>query len=143
MAQDNEFENWEQINRRLQRTPGLPFSDLLPAEMVARLLAELKITYRERIYTPTVTLWMFLSQVLSPDHSCRDAVARLSAWRESQGLPPCSADTTSYCDARQRLPLEFIKRLFYETSRKEEQNADRSWLWKGRHVKIADGTTVT
>ena len=38
------------------------------------------------IYTPAVTVWVFLSQCLSPDHSCREAVARLIAWRLSQGL---------------------------------------------------------
>ncbi len=30
------------------------------------------------------------SQCLSPDHSCRDAVSRLSAWQLAQGRRPCS-----------------------------------------------------
>lgn len=143
MAQDSEFENWEQINRRFQRAAELPFSTLLPREKVADILSEMKITFRDRVYSPTVTLWMFLSQVLSPDHSCRDSVARLLAWRSSQGLPPCSADTTSYCEARQRLPLELIKRLVRETGREQEAQSESTWLWKGRPTKVADGTSDT
>jgi hypothetical protein len=38
------------------------------------------------VYTPAVTVWTFLSQCLSMDHSCRDAVARLIAWRVARGL---------------------------------------------------------
>jgi hypothetical protein len=143
MAQDSEFENWEQINRRFQRGVELPFSTLLPPEKVARILSEMKITVRERVYPPTVTLWMFLSQVLSSDHSCRNTVARLLAWRSSQGLPPCSADTTSYCEARQRLPLELIKRLVREVACELEEQSEQAWLWKKRPVKPSDGTTVT
>lgn len=40
------------------------------------------------IYTPAVTIWVFLAQCFSADHSCRDAVARLIAWRLAQGLRP-------------------------------------------------------
>ena len=48
--------------------------------MVNSALASAGVTFKERIYTPFVTLCMFLSQVLDPDHSCRAAVARLIVW---------------------------------------------------------------
>jgi hypothetical protein len=143
MASRNESEDLKKIFRELQKTQGLPFSALLSAEKVNRLLAEVNVEFRDRIYAPSVTLWMFLSQVLSSDHSCRDTVARLLAWRVAGGLSPCSAKTGSYCDARKRLPLELLKRLVREEGRALEQQADENILWKGRHVKIADGTTVT
>jgi Transposase DDE domain len=143
MADRNEFENWKKVFRELQKTQGLPFSALLPAEKVDRLLAGVNVEFRDRIYTPEVTLWMFLSQVLSSDHSCRDTVARLLAWRAASGLSPCSAGTGSYCDARQRLPLELLQGLVREEGRELEQQADENILWKGRHVKISDGTTAT
>jgi len=143
MADRNEFDNWKKIFRELQKTQGLPFSALLPAEKVDRLLAGVNVEFRDRIYTPAVTLWMFLSQVLSADHSCRDTVARLLAWRVAGGLPACSARTGSYCDARQRLPLELLQGLVREEGHELEQQADKNVLWKGRHVKIADGTTAT
>jgi hypothetical protein len=143
MADRNESDSWKEIFRELQKTQGLPFSALLSAEKVGRLLAEVNVEFRDRIYTPTVTLSMFLSQVLSADHSCRDTVARLLAWRVASGLPACSARTGSYCDARQRLPLELLQGLVREEGRELEQQADENILWKGRHVKIADGTTAT
>lgn len=143
MAQDNDFEDFEQTVRRLQQVAGLPFSELLTPERVARALGALGLKFRERIYTPVATLWVFLSQVLSADHSCREAVARLLAWRVSQGRPRCSAETASYCDARQRLPVELVKQLVRETGRELEQEAEQAWLWKDRHVKLADGTTMT
>ena len=143
MADRNDSDNWKKIFRELQKTQGLPFSALLPAEKVDRLLAGVNVEFRDRIYTPAVTLWMFLSQVLSADHSCRDTVARLLAWRVAGGLPACSAKTGSYCDARQRLPLELLQGLVREEGRELEQQADKNILWKGRHVKIADGTTAT
>jgi hypothetical protein len=143
MAQYNEFPQWEQIGCRLQQADGLPFSELLAPERVARVLAALGVKFRERIYTPAVTLWTFLSQVLSPDHLCLEAVGRLLAWRLSQGKAPCSTDTSSYCDARQRLPVELVKSLVRETGCELQPQAEAAWLWKGRHVKIADGTTVT
>src|SRR3569832_993269 len=106
MAKHNEFEDFDQIYRRLREAEELPFSDLLQPERVARALAALGVTFRERVYTPLATLWMFLSQALSADHSCQDAVARLLAWRVARGKSPCSTETASYCEARQRLPQQ-------------------------------------
>lgn len=143
MSHDNESEDLEQMRRRLQQTDGLPFSELLRPEMVVQALVACGVTFRDRVFNPVVTLWTFLSQVLSPDHSCRDAVGRLLAWRLSQGKAPCSTDTTSYCGARKRLPVKLLKLLVRDTGRELEQSAQGAWLWKGRHVKIADGTTVT
>jgi len=143
MAQHSEFADADQIYRHLRRAEGLPFSDLLKPERVAGALAALGVEFRERVYTPIATLWMFLSQVLSADHSCQDAVVRLLAWRLAQGLSPCSTDTSSYCAARRKLPLKLIQHLTTGVAGQMEQQAEASWLWKGRHVKIVDGSTVS
>jgi hypothetical protein len=143
MSEDNQFDDLEQMRRRLQQTGDLPFSELLAAEMVAEAMASLGVTFRERVYTPAVTLWTFLSQVLSQDHSCRDAVGRLLAWRLSQGLGACSTKGHSYCEARKRLPVEVLQKLVRDQARELEARAKGSVLWKGHHVKIVDGTTVT
>ncbi len=45
--------------------------------------------------------------------------------------------------ARKRLPLELLKGLVREEDASWKKKADENILWKGRHVKIADGTTVT
>lgn len=142
MAHGNTLPRLKQIKCELNQTDQLPFSDLLSAEIIEEEMAELDATFRQRIYTPTVTLWVFLSQVLSADHSCREAVARLIAWLTARGRQVCSAETTSYCTSRMRLPLELIQRLLRRTGR-EMSETKRAWLWKGRHVKIGDGSTAT
>src|SRR6185503_8110773 len=90
-----------------------------------------------------VTLWVFLSQVLSQDHSCRAAVARLIAHRISQGQSPCSSETGAYCQARKRLPETFFSEVACQTGRELENNVDPTWLWKGRRVNTFDGSSVS
>jgi hypothetical protein len=69
----------------------LPFSDVLSEDLVAQALTAACVSWVDRIFSPLVTLWVFLSQVLSADHSCRAAVARLLAHRVAPGQKPCSA----------------------------------------------------
>lgn len=90
-----------------------------------------------------MTLWVFLTQVLDPDHSCRQAVARLLAYRSRRGLPPCAADPSASCKARRRLPEGILARLTRDTGRRPLDQASPGWLWKGRRVKVVDGTTVS
>jgi len=83
------------IRNSFGQQEGLPFVNLLtPAKLreVAGQAAELS----ELIYTPLVTLWMFLSQMFDADHSCRQAVARLLVWLTLQGRPACCAETGTY-----------------------------------------------
>jgi len=95
----------------LRDTPQLPFHDLLEPAAVAQVLEANHVRFRDRIFTPLITLWTFLSQVLSPDHSCREAVARLIAFRVARGQNACGPETGSYCKARRRLPLKVVTDL--------------------------------
>src|SRR6516162_5920482 len=129
--------------RQLLDRPGLPLAEYLPAAQIDATCAGLGHAFRQTIYTPAVTLWTFLHQVLDPDHSCRQAVARLLAYRSSVGLPPCSADTAAYCKARGRLPEEVLAELTRVSGRALAAQADGPWLWKGRRVKVVDGTGLS
>jgi hypothetical protein len=71
---------------------ALPFSDVLTEDVVAQALVGVG-RWLDRVFSPLVTLWVFLGQVLSADHSCRAAVARLIAYRLARGQRPCSAAT--------------------------------------------------
>jgi hypothetical protein len=122
---------------------GLPFTDVLSEDVIARSLAMIKACWLDRIYSPLVTLWVFLGQVLSADHSCRAAVARLIAHRLSRGQEPCSAETGAYCQARKRLPEEFFSDVARRTGRALEAKVDAKWLWKSRRVYIYDGSSVS
>jgi hypothetical protein len=89
----------------------LCFTKLLPQEQVEAALERHEVRYRERQYTPLVTIWTFLYQVLSSDQSCRAAVARLLAFLCAGGEEPGSAKTDPYCKARERLPEKLLADL--------------------------------
>jgi hypothetical protein len=101
------------------------------------------VFWKDRIFSPLVTLWVFLGQVLSADSSCRAAVARLIAHLVSQEQRPCSAKTGAYCEARKRLPEKFFSTVACSVGRTLDAQADHRWLWKVRRVYVFDGTTVT
>ena len=90
-----------------------------------------------------MTLQAFISQVLSQDHSCRDAVARVPADRIAQDETPCSQDTSPYCRAGMRLPEKLVTKSLSKTGRDLHDQSEESWKWKGRFVKLVDGTTVS
>ena len=96
--------------------------DLLPAPLVEEAMREEGVKPYACFYTPAVTIWTFLTQVLGPDRCCRAAVAKLLAMLAS--LNECCAktdaavgrtvragqhdvedfdpDTGPYCKARER-----------------------------------------
>ena len=123
----------------LKNSGGLPFNTVLSNEIIARSMKE--IAYRERIFTPDVTLWTFLSQVLDDDQSQQAAVTRVIAFFVSQGLEPPSANTSAYSQARSRLPEEVISDLTRNAGSQIEKNTPTDWLWKGKPIKIMDGST--
>jgi len=131
------------LRRQFLQTGELPFADILTERVVAQALTALSKDWLDRIFTPLVTLWVFLGQVLSADHSCRAAVARLIAHRLSRGQRPCSAETGAYCQARKRLPEKFFSTTACSVGRALDAKAKQSWLWKGRRVYMFDGTTVS
>jgi Transposase DDE domain len=133
----------EALRRQFLQDGGLPLADVLTAEGLHEALREIKAAWNDRIYTPLVTLWVFLVQVLNADQSCRAAVARLVADRAARGLPPCSSETGAYCQARKRLPEGFFAVVARLVGRNLDARVDRRWLWKGRRVCLFDGSTVS
>ncbi len=130
------------LRRQFLQDGELPFTDVLTEGMIEQALATLT-GWLDRIFSPLVTLWVFLGQVLSADHSCRAAVARLIAHRRARGQSPCSAETGAYCQARRRLPEEFFSKVACSVGRALDEKVERRWLWQGRRVYLFDGTTVT
>lgn len=59
----------EILKQQFLKSLGLPWSDIVPESRLEELLEEEEISYRTRVYTPIVTLWAMLYQVLSPDKS--------------------------------------------------------------------------
>lgn len=131
------------LRRQFLQDDELPFAEVFSADAIKQAMTALGDGWIDRIYTPLVTLWVFLGQVLSADHSCRAAVARLIAHRISQGLLPCSAETSAYCQARKRLPETFLSNAARQVGQTLQAKVDSEWLWKGKRVYAYDGSTVT
>jgi hypothetical protein len=122
---------------------NLPFSDVLSTELIEQATTALRVAWVDCIYTPLVTLCVFLGQVLSADSSCRAAVARLIAYRVARKQRACSPETGAYCQARKRLPEAFFAQIARQTGRQLDAHAKADWLWKNRRVYIFDGATVS
>src|SRR3954466_4584229 len=133
----------DQLRARFARNDGLPFADVLTEARIRDALDEHGVRYRDRLFSPVTTLWGFLSQVLSDDHSCRDAVTRLIAHRAANGLGTCSPNTASYCNARGRLPTGVLCTLARGTATELQAAAAEAWKWNGRNVFIADGSYLS
>lgn len=130
------------------QSSDLPFSDVLTeAEIAEAFESEGSEFAREEgdVYTPALTLWAFLSQVLykGEQRSCLAAVARVIVLLVVLGRKPCANNSGSYCKARAKLPEAVLQRLTTRVAAGCEREVPKAWLWKGRHVKLADGTTVS
>lgn len=134
------------FRRAVQEARGhedLCFAGLLSEDRILEAFGTARSLWQGWIYTPAVTIWVFLAQCLSEDHSCRDAVAQLIAWRLSRGLRRCSADTGAYCTARDGVPEEACWRLMRETGHRGDQESPANWRWLGHRVLDVDGSTIT
>jgi putative transposase len=131
----------------LQR-PGLPFADTLTEDSIQSAFDAEGVSFagdQDSVYTPALTLWAFLSQVLfkGGQRSCVAAVARVVVLLVALERGPCSGNTGAYCRARAKLSEAAIHRLAADVARGCEKQAKKEWLWHDRHVHLVDGTTVS
>ena len=131
------------IARQAKATQAVEFFNVLTSPELLQTTEALLPEHRERLYPPTVALSMFMRQTLESDGSCQKAVNGWAAQRAADGLCACSVGTGGYCRARQRLPLEMVSTLSCETGRLLSQKALAPWLWRGRWVKLVDGTGIS
>ena len=136
-------QQFDSLRNQLGGQQGLPFLRLLSRDLVEQACRLCNHSWRERIYTPWITLGIFLSQILSDDHSCDDAVERFRKFRYDRGLPAVAPETSSYCEARRRLPEGLTWDLVRRTGQAIQHQAQDAWLFHGRSVQIVDGSTVT
>ncbi|MGH7118709.1 MAG: IS4 family transposase [Acetobacteraceae bacterium] len=131
------------IQRQARQMQAVDFFNMLTgAELLERTEALLP-EHRERRYPPTVTLAMFLRQALSADRSCQRAVDGWIAQCVAEGLAPPSARTGGYSRARARLPTSMVSTLARESGAWLSAHTPAPWRWRGRVVKLADGTTLS
>ena len=118
------------------------FFNLLTSPALLDQVEWLLPEHRERLFPPTETLSMFLAQAMSADRSCQQAVNESALKRMMGRLPRCSTHTGAYCRARQRLPSAMIRSLVQATGQQTSARTPSAWHWRGRRVRLVDGTTV-
>src|SRR6184192_1900282 len=122
------------VKDRFARDQGLPFAESLSEQSILDALNEHQVRFRDRLFSPVTTIWGFLSQVLSADHSCRDTVSRIIAHRAASGLEVCSPNTASYGNALARLPTAVLRSLARRTAQQLQAGLPEGWKWNGRSV---------
>ena len=96
--------------------PSLPFADVISEASIQTAFDDEGVSFahdEDAVYTPAITLWAFLSQVLFKDEhrACVAAVARVVVLLVALNREPCSGNTGAYCRARAKLSETVLRRL--------------------------------
>lgn len=113
----------------------------LPVELL-RELAALPLQRLRWLPLPLV-FWACLNMVLHPGSSCRETQRSIQAWWKCRGrlwLNPCSS---AFCAARARLPLDWLRSLWWRAADRLAASAPALPGCHGRRVLVVDGTSVT
>ena len=132
----------KRIKNHAANSDSYAFFNLRTAPELLNQIESLLPEHRERLFPPTETLSMFLAQAMNADRSCQNVVNETAFKRVAGGLPTHSTHTGAYCRARKRLPLEMVSTLTRHTGRMMHKQAPEAWRWRGRAIKLVDGTTV-
>lgn len=130
------------LRQHIHRSHAETFFNLLTCPELLGEVESLVPPHRKGVFSPTETLSMFLAQAISADRSCQNVVNDTAVKRMTRGLPQCSTHTGAYCRARQRVPTEMLTTLVRQTGRRLTAQAPAPWRWRGRPVRLVDGTTV-
>jgi hypothetical protein len=128
------------------KQPGLPFADVLSAELIEEVFRKHKSLFGfGAIYSTATVLWAFLGQLLHDRKmaACQAAVASIIAHRQLLGQSTPTEDTGDYCRARAKLNEHALRELTCMVAQNAEAESDAKWLINGRHAKLVDGFTFT
>lgn len=115
------------------------FGDAIDSESMAKAPR----TLRDRTFTPRVTFWAFLSQILTPGSSCRHAVLKVQSLLLSLKQPLVSTSTSAYCQARSCLSSCLLNSVQERVVAQLEAKILSRDLWMKRHVKIVDASSTS
>src|SRR6266487_6121760 len=114
------------------------FAPLLPADLLSQ--ADEGPHSRQRIFSLHRTFFGFLYQVLNPQCACREVVRQVQALFGLHNQGPVNGDSSGFCQARARLPLDRLTRLRCAAAAHAQRFSER---WLGLCVKVIDGTTTS
>src|SRR5215469_11073216 len=137
------------ILKSFQSDAGLPFSDVLSERDIQQAFDDAGCRFAEQehnTFTPAVTLWAFLSQMLcsGPARSCNAAVLRVQQFLHFIGKSVPALNSGGFCKARAKIDEAVPYALLQSVADKAEHNAKDEWRWNERaNVFLVDGTIVT
>ncbi len=128
----------EQLRQQSLCHLELLLGPLLPPGLLAQ--AEEGANSRERVFSVRRTFFGFLYQVLKPDTACREIVRQVQALLTLQDRGRADENTSAYCQARKRLPLDRLSRVRVGVAAAGQKMAGR---WHGLQPKVIDGTSLS
>jgi hypothetical protein len=120
--------------------------DILTEDQIARAAADEGIAFGagpSHVWSVSLTVWTFLTQVSSAQKSCVAAVARALTLLVILGRAPCHSGSGAYCKARAKLSESFLRRLAVDVGSRVEDAAPVAWRWHGRRVLLVDGSSLS
>jgi hypothetical protein len=116
----------------------LALRPFLPDAAIVQWCQARQHRWRERLWTPVVTLWACVWKQMQGGASVRD----VDDWHASVLPEGCwgSADGHDFCQARARLPLEVFEAAVQHVGAEAVRLGGR--LWRGLAVRIVDGTSL-
>lgn len=118
------------------------FLNILKSDGIRTIIERNVPVHRERIFTPTKTLSMFIKQALSFDRSCVNVVNEFIIDNRDELPKNISQSTGSFCRSRQKLPLSLIKELVRHTGNSIKEKITNKRNIEG-NIYLIDGTTFT
>lgn len=97
---------------------------------------------RQRVFCLSRTFWCWIWQVLQTNTSCREVVRQVQALLALHSSKPLDGRTGAYCQARSKLPLSLLRKLFGQSFLSAEQACAPSTLLRGRPIRVVDGSGV-
>ena len=115
-------------------------ADLLSDEEIDTVCRQLGHSWRGRIFPPAVTVRSMVYRRLHPDKSIHAVLADMVAADDRIEQTPA---TTSWCEARSRLPEPLWPELIGGSTARLQALAGQRYLYVGRSVYLLDGSTIS
>jgi hypothetical protein len=114
------------------------FEDILSGDF----LKSIDPTQRQRSFGHIPVFWAWLAQILEANASCSKAVGLIQSWCRVCKLPIPSSCTSSYCQARQRIQVDFLKQIHDRIITRLGCHVNTRNQWQGFTLKAMDGSSV-
>lgn len=113
---------------------------LLTDEEIEVVCCQLGHQWRNRIFTPPVTVRSLVYRSLNPDKTIENVLADMVANDDALETEPTDS---AWCQARSRLPQAVWPELIQHSANRLDRAVGNKHLYQGRPIYIADGSTLS